>query len=80
MEREQGWREQEEMKKNSELDTVPSKEKQWKKQILKKNDKGVPKKYQLKDMPVFFPNAKIESTIPKPTLQAYNLKKAQITR
>ena len=45
----------EELKKNSELDMVPTREKGSK----------VPKKYQLKDHPIFFKGSKIESRIPK---------------
>jgi len=30
MERDKGWKEQQELKKNNDLDLVPSKEKKWK--------------------------------------------------
>jgi hypothetical protein len=45
------------MKKELELDLVPSREKDKK--------KAPPKKYQLQDHPIFFKNSKIESRIPK---------------
>ena len=56
IERQRAKKEVEELKKENELDMVPTRE---------KGPKKLPKKYQLKDHPIFFKNSKIKSQIPK---------------
>ena len=56
MEKRQQRKEIEELKKESDLDMIPQRE---------KGPKTLPKKYQLKDHPIFFKNSNISSRIPK---------------